>query len=542
MAEPTLGLAGTTAWPAEFAERYRSAGYWVGQTFGEALREWAQRSGEATAVVCGNRRWSYRELDQRVDSLAAGLQQLGIQPKQRVVVQLPNCAEWFVVCFALFRVGAIPLMALPAHRLAEISYFCQHSEAVAYVIADKVGSFDYRNLAAEVKAVAPTLEHVLVVGEAGDFTALADVDAERSQFPVLDPADVALFQLSGGSTGVPKLIARTHDDYLYSVRASAEICELDASSVYLCVLPMAHNFPMSSPGTLGTLAAGGTVVLAPQPSSNVAFPLIAREGVTITGMVPPLALLWLDAAAKRQTELTSLKQILVGGAPFGADTARRVKPELGCQLQQVYGMAEGLVNYTRLDDADELICNTQGRPISPLDEVRIVDDEDNDLPIGELGHLITRGPYTIRGYYQAAEHNQRAFTSDGFYRTGDLARLNAAGYVSVEGRAKDQINRGGEKVAAEEIEQHLLNHPAIHDVALVGLPDRFLGERTCAVIVTNGVNINRREVLQFLRSRGLADYKLPDRVEIVASLPKTGVGKINKRLLREQLSAGSVPA
>ncbi|MCA0353548.1 MAG: (2,3-dihydroxybenzoyl)adenylate synthase [Chloroflexi bacterium] len=542
MAELTLGLEGTTAWPAEFAERYRNAGYWVDQTFGEALREWAQRSGEATAVVCGERRWSYRELDQRVDRLAAGLQQLGIQPKQRVVVQLPNCAEWFVVCFALFRVGAIPLMALPAHRLAEIGYFCQHSEAVAYVIADKIGSFDYRNLAAEVKAVAPTLEHVLVVGEAGSFTALADVDAEPSEFPTLDPAEVALFQLSGGSTGVPKLIARTHDDYLYSVRASAEICELDASSVYLCVLPMAHNFPMSSPGTLGTLVAGGTVVLAPQPSPDVAFPLIAREGVTITGMVPPLALLWLDAAANRKAELSSLKQILVGGAPFGADTARRVHPELGCQLQQVYGMAEGLVNYTRLDDPTELICHTQGRPISPLDEVRIVDDEDNDLPLGELGHLITRGPYTIRGYYRAAEHNQRAFTSDGFYRTGDLARLNAAGYVSVEGRAKDQINRGGEKVAAEEIEQHLLNHPAIHDVALVGLPDRFLGERTCAVIVSNGVTINRREVVQFLRSRGLAEYKLPDRVEIVESLPKTGVGKINKRLLREQLSAGRVPA
>jgi len=397
-------------------------------------------------------------------------------------------------------------------------------------------------LAAEVKAVAPTLEHVLVVGEAGPFTALAEVDAEPSEFPTLDPAEVALFQLSGGSTGVPKLIARTHDDYLYSVRASAEICKLDASSVYLCVLPMAHNFPMSSPGTLGTLAAGGTVVLAPQPSPDVAFPLIAREGVTITGMVPPLALLWLDAAANRKAELSSLKQILVGGAPFGAYTARRVQPELGCQLQQVYGMAEGLVNYTRLDDAAELICHTQGRPISPLDEVRIVDDEDNDVPLGELGHLITRGPYTIRGYYRAAEHNQRAFTSDGFYRTGDLARLNATGYVSVEGRAKDQINRGGEKVAAEEIEQHLLNHPAIHDVALVGLPDRFLGERTCAVIVSNGVNINRREVLQFLRSRGLAEYKLPDRVEIVESLPKTGVGKINKRLLREQLSAGRVPA
>ena len=530
------GPVAFTGWPDELAAQYRAAGYWQGVTLSDALRSWAARSGERIAVVCGERRWSYRELDRRVDRMAAGLIALGIQPGQRAVIQLPNRAEWLVAFFGLIRAGAVPVLALPGHRFAEISYFCQHSAAVALIIADRAGGFDYRDLAGAVQPASPDLRHVLVCGEPGSWTALSSVDADPGAFPALESGDAALFQLSGGSTGVPKLIVRTHDDYLYSVRASAEICGLGPDSVYLCALPMAHNFPLSSPGTLGTLAAGGRIVIAPQPAPETAFPLIAREGVTITGLVPPLALLWLEAAAARRAELASLRVLQVGGAPLGRDSAERLDRELGCRLQQVYGMAEGLVCYTRLDDPAELVHATQGRPISPADELLVVDDDDRELAAGAVGHLLTRGPYTIRGYYRAAEHNLRAFTSAGFYRTGDLARLTAAGYVVVEGRAKDQINRGGEKVAAEEVEQHLLNHPAISEVALVGVPDRFLGERSCAVVVAAGQPITRRELAGFLRGRGLAEYKIPDLVELVDALPKTSVGKINKRILREQLS------
>ena len=297
---------------------------------------------------------------------------------------------------------------------------------------------------------------------------------------------MAFFQLSGGSTGVPKLIPRTHDDYIYSLRGSAEICGLDAASVYLAALPVAHNFPLSSPGTLGTLYAGGTVVIARNPSPDEVFPLIERERVTITALVPPLALIWLEAAAARRPDLSSLKVLQVGGAKFAAEAAARVRPVLGCTLQQVFGMAEGLVNYTRLDDPDDIVVNTQGRPISPDDEVHVVDDDDRPVEPGEVGHLLTRGPYTIRGYYNAPEHNARAFTPDGFYRTGDLVRRDAAGYLTVEGRAKDQINRGGDKVAAEEVENHILAHPAVMDAAVVAMPDAFLGERSCAFVIPRG--------------------------------------------------------
>lgn len=534
-------LSGCPAWPKEFADLYRETGCWSGETFGDMLRRQAAERPGCIAVICGERRWTYGELDSRADNLAAGLLGLGIKRADRVVVQLPNRAEFFEVIFALFRIGALPVFALPSHRSSEIAYFCEFAEASAYMIPDMHAGFDYRELAAQVRQKVPSLRHVLVAGEPGAFAALHDMHAAPCSLPEVKSHDVAFLQLSGGSTGLPKLIPRTHDDYMYSLRISAEICKLDSASVYMAALPVAHNFPLSSPGALGTLYVGGKVVLAPRPSPDEAFPLIEREGVTITALVPPLAMIWMDAAAARRHDLSSLRVLQVGGAKFGEEAARRVRPALGCSLQQVYGMAEGLVNYTRLDDAESIVFRTQGRPMSPYDEIRVVDDEDREVGPGEVGHLLTRGPYTIRGYYKADEHNARAFTTDGFYRTGDLVKVDSAGYLIVEGRAKDQINRGGDKVAAEEVENHLLAHEAVHDVALVAMPDAYLGERTCAFIITREAQPTAGELRAFLRQRGLADYKIPDRMEFVDSFPQTGVGKVSKKALREAI-AGKLAA
>ncbi|MFF3067294.1 (2,3-dihydroxybenzoyl)adenylate synthase [Kitasatospora sp. NPDC057936] len=546
-------LAGFTPYPAEFTERYRAAGHWRGETFGRMLRERAAAHGERVAIVdpAGEgRRWTYAELDRRADRMAAGLLARGIRRGDRVVVQLPNVAEFFEVVFGLFRIGALPVFALPAHRYTEIGHFCSFTGAVAYVIPDVDGGFDYRELADRVQAESPRLRLVLVAGEdPGGHVRLADVPCDvlpcdmplGGEFGEPQPGEVAFLQLSGGSTGVPKLIPRTHDDYIYSLRGSVELCALDQDSVYLCALPVAHNFPLSSPGSLGTLYAGGRVVLCPRPGPETAFPLIGREGVTITGLVPPLALLWLDAAERGACGFESLEVLLVGGAKFSEEAARRVGPLLGCTLQQVFGMAEGLVNYTRLDDPDDVIATTQGRPISPDDEVRVVDDHDRDVPDGTTGHLLTRGPYTIRGYWKAPGHNADSFTADGFYRTGDLVRRTSTGHLVVEGRAKDQINRGGEKVAAEEIENHLLAHPAVHDAAVVSMPDPYLGERTCAYVVLRRAEREHPpkavELKRFVRGRGLADYKVPDRVEFVDAFPATGIGKVSKKDLRAAIAA-----
>ncbi|MDX8130023.1 (2,3-dihydroxybenzoyl)adenylate synthase [Methylomonas sp. OY6] len=528
-----------TPWPDELVRSYREQGWWQNQTLGALLRESAQRYGERIALVCGARRWSYRELDERADQLATGFAQLGLRTGERVVVQLPNIAEFFAVCFGCFRLGLIPVLALPGHRRAEIAAFCQLAEAAAYVIPDRHDGYDYRLLARETLALAPCLRHVIVAGAAEEFVPLQSLYVKPLALPDQDPAAVALLQLSGGSTGTPKLIPRTHDDYLYSVRTSVDICGFDAATVYLAALPVAHNFPLSSPGTLGTLYSGGRIVLLTRPEPDAAFTLIAAEAVSHLALVPSLLLAWLERATSLRPPLGSLRLVQVGGASLAAEVAARIKPVFGCALQQVFGMAEGLVTYTRLDDDPDVVLETQGRPMSPGDEIRIVDDEDRVLADGETGHLLTRGPYTIRGYWRADEHNRKAFTVDGFYRTGDLVRRRADGSLQVMGRSKDQINRAGEKIAAAEVEQHLLSHPRVRNAALVAIPDERLGERSCAFVELAEPDSDEAParialgLKLYLRDHcGLAAHKIPDRIEFIDRLPLTAPGKIAKPQLR----------
>jgi len=537
-----------TRWPEPDADRYRAEGFWSGVPFGRLLREWALTYAERTAVVDGERRSTYRQLDETVDRVCAGLRRLGLRRGDRVVVQLPNRVEFVEVWFALQRLGAVPVHAMPGHRHAEIAHLVALSGAAALVVADRHTGFDYRTLAARVRAerenAAEPLRHVVVVGDPGDtgFVAYRDLsrqpaDGDTSDGP--DAGDLALLLLSGGTTGLPKLIPRTHDDYAYNARAGADVCGLTPDDVYLAVLPIAFNFTFACPGVLGTLSSGGTVVLAPNPSPSTAFRLVERERVTFTALNPPLVPYWFAEYADRPADLSSLRFVQVGSARLADDLARRFTPTLGVTLQQVYGMAEGLINYTRLDDPEELICTTQGRPCSPADEVRVVDPEDGSpVPDGKTGELLTRGPYTLRGYYRSDATAAASFTPDGFYRTGDLVRRLPSGHLNVVGRVKDQINRGGEKIAATEVEGHLLAHPLVRQAALVGVPDERWGEAPVAFLLCPGERPSLADLAAFLRDRGLAAYKLPDRVRYVDAMPLTAVGKIDKKALAAGLTSG----
>lgn len=526
-------------WPAELVQRYRDAGHWRGETFPALLRERAQRFAERTAVVGGDQRWTYGELWQRAETIAAGLLARGLVPGERVVVQLGNIPHFYAVVFGLFRAGLVPVYALPAHRSTEIAHFVRKAQAAAYVVADRYEGFDYRTLAREIQAMDLGLRDILVLGDAAEFTALDSLQGDAALLPAHDPdpQSVAFLQISGGSTGLSKLIPRTHDDYIYSFRASNTICGVREDTVYLVALPAAHNFPMSSPGAFGVFHAGGTVVLSPSPAPETTFALIARERVTDVGLVPPLALLWAQAATSTTHDLSSLRVLQVGGAKLTPEAARRVVASLPVTLQQVFGMAEGLVNYTRLDDDEDTILGTQGRPISPDDEVLVVDDAGQPVADGQVGYLLTRGPYTIRGYHNDDAANARAFTADGFYRTGDMVLRKPGGYLVVQGRAHDHINRAGEKISAEEVEDHLLAHPQVFDVAVVSIPDDYLGERSCAFVIPRGDKPRAPEIKAWMRGRGIAAFKIPDQVVFVDAFDTTAVGKTSRKELRARLRA-----
>ncbi|MCT9933154.1 AMP-binding protein [Planotetraspora sp. A-T 1434] len=520
-------LPGCVPWPENLAQRYRAKGYWRGEVLGDLTRG---ADPARTAVVTAGGRYTYGQLDAWADRLAAGLADLGVRAGDRVVVQLPNSIEFVVTCLSLFRLGAPPVLALPAHRRSEIGYLCEHTEAVAYICPDAIGGFDFRELAAEVGT--PHLKQVLVIGDAGPYTPFEEVTGEPRDLPAPDPGDAAFFLLSGGTTGLPKLIPRTHDDYAFQLRATAEAMGFGADGVYLAALPAAHNAALGCPGVLGALRAGGTAVLASSPSPDEVFPLIAREGVTLTTLMPAFLPLWMELAELYETDLSGLT-IEVGGAQLPPHVAERVRPELGATLTHWFGMAEGVLCFTRPGDPPELPVRTQGTPLCPDDELRIVDDDDRDVPDGAVGELIVQGPCTLRGYYRAPDHNARAFTPDGFLRTGDLVRRTPGGELVVEGRIKDVVNRGGEKVPAAEVEEHLLAHPAVKDVAVIAVPDPTLGEKTCAVVVAApGEQPTPAELRDFLTERGLAGYKRPDNVRFVDALPYTGVGKVDKPALR----------
>lgn len=525
-------LEGCTPWPEATASSYRDRGFWRGESLVDLLISAAERYGQRTALVNRTRRVSYTELERWSARMAAGFHGHGIAAGDRVVVQLPNVPEFVAVCFALFRLGAKPVFALPSHRANEIRHLCELSGAVAYVIPGVHKGFDHPALARRMREEIGSLEQVFVHGaRVTDMVPLESVDADPVPMSPPDPTDVAFFLLSGGTTALPKLIPRTHDDYGYQARAAAQVCGLTQDDVYLVTLPVEFNFPWGCPGVIGTLHTGGTVVFAEDPTPEKCFEAIERERVTITSVVPSVVHLWLESVEWLTPDLSSLRTLQVGSAKLHPALAARVEPAFHARLQQVFGMAEGLLTYTRDTDPPDTVLTTQGRPLSPADEIRIVDQQDREVPPGEVGELLARGPYTLRGYYRAPEHNRRAFTEDGFYRSGDLARLTADGNLVIEGRLKDVVVRGGDKISAPEVESHLLAHPGVAQVAVVGLPDEMLGEQICAFVVPRGEPPTLTELKHALHERGLAEFKLPDRVEFVAALPLTGLGKIDKKAL-----------
>ncbi len=539
-------LDGVVRFPPEFAARYRAKGYWqdrsVASVFAEVFRKFANR----IAIVDCEQLVTYAQLDERSTRLALNLLNIGLRPPDRVVMQLPNVVEFAYLYFALQKIGCIPIMALPTHRFREISQFVELSGAAACATLDKSKDVDYREIVRRLRPESKTLRHGIVLGEAPDgylsLTGLVEQPSKRSadelQTIAIDPEDPAVFQLSGGTTGIPKLIPRSHNDYLYNSRIASAVTGVGQDGVLLNVLPLAHNLPLACPGLQGYLLHGAKVILGNSTRSEEIFALIERHRVSHIAVVPALLIRLINEPSIAEYDLSSLRVIQSGGQRLQPEVRRRTKELIpGVFVQENFGMAEGMLMFIRLDDPDEVRMETVGRPISPDDEVRLVDDNDNEVDPGETGELLARGPYTLRGYFGVPEYNARAFTSDGFYRSGDLMRRHPSGNYMVEGRKKDLINRGGEKISAEEIENLILTHPAVQNVACVPMPDPILGERMCAyAILRSGGTLTLNQLVVFLLNEEIAKHKLPERLEIVGEFPLSPFGKVSKKDLTERIT------
>jgi 2,3-dihydroxybenzoate-AMP ligase len=540
-------LDGVVPFPPEFARRYREKGYWRDLSLAEEFAPVFTRYADRIAIVDRGTQFTYAEIGRVSDRLALNLLDAGLAPLDRVVVQLPNVVEFVFLYFALQKIGCVPIAALATHRFLEVSQFAKLSGAAACVTPDRYGDFDFTDMVRRVRNETPAVRLGIVLGDApAGFLSLAGlISREPEKRPEdlralgMDPTDPAIFQLSGGTTGVPKLIPRTHNDYAYNSRIAAKVCGVTGDSVLLLALPIAHNLPLACPGLQGYMLSGGKVVLSASTKPEDLFRLIEQHRVTHLKVVPALLIRLINDPAVGKYDLSSLRVIQSGGQRMQPEVRARTKQLIpSVTVQENFGMSEGMLFFVRLDDPEDVRMETCGRPLSPDDEVRLIDEEGREVARGEIGELTCRGPYTLRGYYGVPEYNARQFTPDGFYRSGDLMRLHPSGNYVVEGRKKDLINRGGEKISAEEIENLILGHPAVQNIACVPMPDPHLGEKMCAcVIPKKGRSLSLKELVEFLKDREIARFKLPERLEILSDFPVSSFGKVSKKALVEMVTA-----
>ncbi len=547
-------LEGFPTFPDGVVEHYRGRGLWGGRTIPDEFRAVAEQYPSNDAVVDRDRRLTYAELDASTDSIAGGLLEAGLEPGDRVTMQIGNTVEAIELIYGLLKAGLVPVCTLMAHGHHEIDSIASSVQARAHAIDLRDKTDERVVFAREVRDRVPTVARVIQVSPgpaapgAHDFLALDDLrqtpaDVAQTRLSkiegTIDPDDIAVMQLSGGTSGTPKLIPRLHAEYWYNGRATAARWAVTPEDRVAHVIPIVHNAGMH--GALWPAhSSGATLVLEDLSRGLDVFATLVEEKVTGMMMLPT----FLNNADHPLIDalVASLRWMSMSGAKVPAAVFDRLEGA-GVVVGQNFGMTEGIILATPLDSPEEMRRHTVGFPLSAHDEVRIVDPDDPsvELPLGESGELIARGPYTIRGYYDAVEHNARAFTADGFYRTGDvMTAVEIEGIVAykVEGRIKDLIDRGGEKINASEVEALLLSHPRIQLAAVVPMPDERLGERACAYVVSDdGRPVTLEEVREHLRTLELAKYKWPERIETIEALPRTAVGKIAKRALAAEIAA-----
>ncbi|MBV6762389.1 (2,3-dihydroxybenzoyl)adenylate synthase [Rhodococcus opacus] len=539
--------------PGNRAARYRDSGAWSDDPTGRRLHQVALRFPDRPAVISAEGSMSFAELDSRTDEIAAGLTGLGLRRLDPVIFQLTNRLETVLAWYGCIKAGLVPVATLAAHRMHEIGHVSRTVGAVAHLVEAGLPTFDLVGFAREHADGHPSLRHVITVGDGAgtegpdvirleDLGAGTDPAAARAAVEEIeaqiDPLDVAAFQLSGGTTGVPKVIPRIHAEYWNNARMYAQRLGWDQDSRVAHLIPIIHNAGISC-GLHAAHSVGACLVLA-TADAPTAFALMARAQATevLIGHGHYQAVLGPDFDKARET----LRRVVLSGAKVPTEVFDRVDDGAGHWAGQLFGMSEGLFTVTPLDSPARARLTTVGTPIASDDEIRILEPGgERELADGEVGELCCRGPYTIPGYFDADDHNAAAFTADGFYRAGDLAAITVIDgerYLSIEGRIKDLINRGGEKVNAEEVELLLLQHPGISDVAVVAMPDPRLGEKTCAYLIARGgEDLPLTDIQEHLAKLGVAKFKWPERLEWVSSLPHTNVNKIDKKRLRDDVAA-----
>jgi len=515
-------------------------------TIGALIDQAAAAAPAKVALIDDRVRLTRAQLRDQVNRLAAGLLRLGIEKGAAVLLQLPNWSEFVYSYFALQKIGAAPVLLISGYRQAEVDHLCRLTGATAWIVPQVYRKMDYPSWIGAVRESNPQLRQIISVraqNEDANFTArleelmarAPDADAESeiaARRP--EPTDVAHILPSGGTTGLPKAIPRTHKDYLCNVKYLHDAGAMSQDDVCMLAVPVGHNLALLN--VVGATLVGYELVLLDSTRPEDIYRAIQSAGVTYFPTVPSLLKRILEFEKIGDYDLRSLKKISGGGEPTTPDLVECVHRKLQANYITEFGMSEGPLCRTRLGDDLNTVCGSVGRPICPDDEFRILDDAGRSLPPETDGELAARGPGIFAGYLNNPEENRRAFSADGFFRTGDLARFDRLGNITITGRIKDVINRGGEKISPAQVEKLLLAHPDIADAAVIGMPDRALGERVCAYLrLTVGKKTSPAEIVAFMTAKGASKLLLPERFEFVDVLPLTEAEKHDKKALRQDI-------
>jgi cyclohexanecarboxylate-CoA ligase len=518
---------------------FREAGYWLDKTVDQLLAEAATKAPDKVAIVADRAdreqapRFTYRELESLVGRAASSLLRLGVGRGDVVTVQLPNWWEFVVIAFACSKIGAVMNPVMPILRERELTYILNFCQAKVFIVPKTYRGFDYAAMAQGMRADLPHLKQVIVVdgeGEASFDRMLLSSEPDELP-PGLRPDDMAVLMFTSGTTGEPKGVMHTSNSLIACCKALSGRFGLDSSDVLLVASPVGHMTGYAAIVLL-SVYLGGTMILQDIWEAKRGVGLMARESVTYTAASTPFLSDICDAVKAGAPHPKSLRSFLCGGAPIPSVLIERAANELGLKVCSLWGMTEVLSGtLTEPARAAEKSAATDGRSLEGM-EVRIVDAEGRPAPAGQSGRLLVRGAQMFKGYYKRPE--LPTFDGDGWFDSGDLAYMDNDGYIRISGRVKDILIRGGENVPVAEIENLLYKHPAVAAVAVVGFPDARLGERGCAFIVPRGGStIDLAAVRTYLSDAKMAKQFWPERVEVVAELPRTASGKIQKFKLRE---------
>jgi len=545
MTGPMNRIDGVQYEEPERASQYLASGAWMDVTVGDMLRQTAARLPGKVALLTDSGSVTFGELDELTDRLAAALLDLGLRPADRAIFQMGNNIETALAVVACFKAGIVPVCAIPQYREVEIGQLARLSQASGYFVqSDTPGSFDMVGFAQSM-ADAHQIQHLVFSGSrapepgATIMSLIETHDAASARARLaqvrISPADVLSFQLSGGTTGVPKIIPRFHGEYLSHAAFCARNYEMDENSVFLWALPLMHNAGQLY-ALMPTFVLGRSTILMPGVDIARMLTLVEAHRVSHIASIGPIAPQIMAYPDLHKHDLSSLKLF------FTMTRADMLEAKINVPCSNLFGITEGLLLGSGPSMPERVRHGTNGASGCPFDEIRVLAPE-SETPVspGQMGELCFRGPSSLRGYFKAPEANLAALTSDGFCRTGDIVTahvIDGKTYYRFEGRLRDNINRGGEKIGCEEVEEFVSKHPAVLDAKLIAMPDPVYGEKGCIFVIPQPGEAapSVGELADFLVSQGLAKFKCPERVEVVEEFPVTRVGKVDKPAMKKQIA------